>query len=326
MVTYKLKSLYCEDSPIFVGEKNIKNRKCRFCGKGVTEGATFNNVAHAISESLGNKYIFALDECDDCNNSLSKIEQHLSNYLSVMLYLYDIEGKPSRKRESGIRKIKTPDCEFDTQDRFKTVILTDKEINNLIDSINNNEFYIIQSPLKFNKYIPINVYKAFCKYAINLIADEDLNKFSKLRNWIAGQSEISFKPIILCAPFPMSGKNPNFVYFTQTDSLDKPFCLCCFQISNIIFAIEIPSDTTFYIKDNSSRLEALNALVKWLFPNLPFQEMDLSGKKLETMDLKFEMNIPTQLQEGKDYFYANSKEEVNKLIDKFGLNLPKSNN
>ncbi|WP_410170263.1 HNH endonuclease [Agrobacterium tumefaciens] len=42
-------------------------RKCRFCDRAEPE-VSFKGVAHAIPESLGNKTIESMYECDDCNS------------------------------------------------------------------------------------------------------------------------------------------------------------------------------------------------------------------------------------------------------------------
>ncbi len=41
-------------------------RRCRFCDRDSAD-ATFRTAAHAIPELLGNKTLFTLEECDQCN-------------------------------------------------------------------------------------------------------------------------------------------------------------------------------------------------------------------------------------------------------------------
>ena len=53
---------------------------CRFCGKKEPE-VTFNKIAHAIPEMLGNKQYISLSECDTCNKKFSKYEDNLEGYL-----------------------------------------------------------------------------------------------------------------------------------------------------------------------------------------------------------------------------------------------------
>jgi hypothetical protein len=49
-----------------IGEQDKSKRICRFCNN-TRANVTFKNIAHAISESLGNKKIILNEECDECN-------------------------------------------------------------------------------------------------------------------------------------------------------------------------------------------------------------------------------------------------------------------
>ena len=290
-------------------------RKCRFCGKDISDGARFNHIAHAISESLGNKHIFALEECDDCNQNFSALEQHLGNFLSLMLYLYEVKGKPSRKNPSGLRKIETPDCLFTTENNIKVVTLkNDDDLETFIENIRSGENINIQSVLKFDKFIPLNVYKTFCKFAINLVANEELKHFSKLISWICGQGDLAFRPTVLYTPFAMENIHPKFVYFTQENNIQSPFCVGLFLISNFLFLVEFPSDYTFNQADNSERLKVLFGLGNTLFPNYSFEEIDLSSQRLETMNVRLNIEIPKTCIEGNDYYIVHSEEAIESLL------------
>lgn len=50
----------------FFGSRD--NRSCLFCGRGQPEVA-FKKDSHAIPAGLGNRHLFSLEECDDCNVS-----------------------------------------------------------------------------------------------------------------------------------------------------------------------------------------------------------------------------------------------------------------
>lgn len=253
MITYKLRGLFSEKSSVPVGVQNLELRKCRFCKKGISEGAHFNHIAHAISDSLGNKHIFALDECDECNQRFSALEQHLSNFLSAMLYLYEVKGKPSKKNPSGLRKIETPDYNFATKNAFKVVTVKKNDFEEFIKNIRNRGSFKIKSPMKFDKFIPLNIYKTFCKFAINLFKEEDFIYFTKLVNWIINNEHLPFNPIILYSPCEMNNTHPKFMYFTQNGNIHMPFCIGCFLICNFIFLVEFPSDYTFEENDNVNR-------------------------------------------------------------------------
>lgn len=50
--------------------------RCRFCGQA--DARKFRKVAHALPESLSNKWLVSLDECDDCNAMFSRYEDALA--------------------------------------------------------------------------------------------------------------------------------------------------------------------------------------------------------------------------------------------------------
>ena len=54
-----------------IGVFDRTKRICRFCGRSMPE-VKFKQKAHAISESLGNKGLVCLEECDDCNTRFNQ--------------------------------------------------------------------------------------------------------------------------------------------------------------------------------------------------------------------------------------------------------------
>lgn len=91
---------YSPQKKYVYGNKEKAKRICKYCGKSISEGATFNNEAHAIPESLGNKTIISADECDSCNTFFSQtIDVDIFEYLKLFRVLY---GKGGKK---GIQKI-----------------------------------------------------------------------------------------------------------------------------------------------------------------------------------------------------------------------------
>lgn len=65
---------YDGSSKVHIGEPQRDKRVCRFCGRSMPD-VKFKKVAHALSESIGNKHIINNEECDSCNENFSIIEQ-----------------------------------------------------------------------------------------------------------------------------------------------------------------------------------------------------------------------------------------------------------
>ena len=230
MITYKLVNFFHECSNNPVGEQNVELRVCRFCRRSISDGISFNHISHAISESLGNKHIFTLEECDECNQKFSNLEQHITNFLGVMLYTYGIEGKKSRKNPSGLRKLETPEYGFAEEGGVKTIHIKKKQSQKIYDDLVNSGTISFQAPLKFDKFVPLNVYKSFCKFALCLFNKEDLPHFKSLVNWVTDKVGLPFEPKVLMSPYNMPTEHPKFAYFTQEVDKSTPCCIGMFFI------------------------------------------------------------------------------------------------
>ena len=94
-------SVYSPKKKYVYGNSDKSKRKCKYCGRTIINGATYNEEAHAIPESLGNKTIISADECDCCNDKFSKtIDLDIFEYLKLFRVLYGKKGK------KGVPKLK----------------------------------------------------------------------------------------------------------------------------------------------------------------------------------------------------------------------------
>lgn len=317
MPTYKLKNIFFEDSSNYTSEQDVQKRVCRFCGRTHNGGATFNHISHAISESLGNKQIFTNNECDECNQKFSKLEQHIANFLSGMLYVYSIEGKKTKKNPCGIRKIETPDYKLTEIDGVKIVDAKRQDFKEFIEELEKKGTFSFKTSLKFDKFIPLNVYKSFCKFALSLFDDSDFSNFTRLTDWVNGEGILPYASKVLMASYSMNNEHPKFVYFTQLTDSRAPYSIGMFFITNLVFLVEFPSDNIFDESDVELHIRPLHALAGALFPSHQFEEIDLSSENLTTMNFRFEVNIPIGLKEGKDYFILHSKEDADRLMNEY---------
>lgn len=140
----------------YIGETDKSNRKCRFCGQQVPI-VSFNNTAHAISESLGNKSIICREECDNCNERFSRtIEPDIANMLSSLLTIYSIHGKNGIRTTAGKNfKLSLNEAtKSDTNVGTITIQLQQKFPEN-IEVFFKEQLSLDASTLK---YIPQNVY------------------------------------------------------------------------------------------------------------------------------------------------------------------------
>ena len=119
---------------------------CRFCGKTKPE-TTFKKKAHAIPESLGNKFLKSKNECDICNTKFGhEFEDHLAKFLLPYRALMGINGK------KGVVTYK------DLKTRFKNlenIINIKSDIEAFRIDEQNHKAYL---DINQQSYIPINVY------------------------------------------------------------------------------------------------------------------------------------------------------------------------
>lgn len=77
-------------------------RKCIFCGN---ENAEFTKVAHAVSETIGNKSLISHFECDECNQNFGKMfEDDLGKYMFPYKIITKTFGKNNQLSSKDMPK------------------------------------------------------------------------------------------------------------------------------------------------------------------------------------------------------------------------------
>ena len=149
-----------------IGQKHV----CRFCGN--TESKKFKNIAHTIPQCTGNKTLFSLDECDDCNSIFSRYETDFSAHGLTMRTLLGMKGK------SGFPKIKTPKFSMERDEGgLRSHINTSKEIPHKdgrdpevvfkVDFANNTQ--VVEIGLPGEPHRPLYVFKSLLKMAFSVM-------------------------------------------------------------------------------------------------------------------------------------------------------------
>jgi hypothetical protein len=222
---------------IYIGKN--KNKVCRFCKKSEND-TTFNNVSHAIPESLGNKQIILLEECDECNKKFAEgIEDSLDKYTKPIRTISQIKGK---KKVPSIK----------SRDKKSRIDAKNELLE--IRSINESDFYELdlernQLKLKIDRepYIPSDVYKAFMKIAISIIDDEsELEAFKYTIRWLLSddRSKHMLNPLKIWRTFI-----PGYRIFREVSALllrkktdrEVPYAILILGLSNYIYQMIVPS-------------------------------------------------------------------------------------
>ena len=135
-------------------ESETDKRICRFCGCEESEQNTFNKVAHAISNFLGNQSILTENECDKCNSKFGKtIENELAEYFKHLKPLLRIPGKRGGSKFVQQGKKKT---EIELTEDQKLEVKTNNYEHVQLDHENKK----VNFNLKSSAYSPFAAYQA----------------------------------------------------------------------------------------------------------------------------------------------------------------------
>lgn len=219
---------------IIYGEQKKEKRRCRYCNKTMSDGVTFSNIAHTVSEALGNKTIISAEECDSCNSRFAEtIEKDIINYLHIYRVLFGKKGK------SGVPHLK-----------FKNgmEIKYDGEKANIFDMLgaskleqgNFNVPLLLNDPINF-----MNIYRALVKFALGVIPVEYLQYYSKTINWLNDikndGSKLNLPQVAVLLDNRFYYDQPELITYIQKNSDKKlPFIYAEFKSTFFIFVFIIP--------------------------------------------------------------------------------------
>lgn len=286
-------------------------RRCLFCGRTVPE-VKFSKIAHAVSETIGNKSLFSHIECDQCNEAFGEFfEDSLGKYLFPFKFVSQIYGKKNRLIAKDMSQDKQ--LSFGTykiQINKNVPVLEDIPVKGLI--IENSSADILtltDDGFKLNiprqHYVPELVYCAFLKMAYSLLPLELYQSYVKkfielhqlsLKNrecFNDYEKEQDVKNLPNCGIFAFaSGVNPYnginvYLLIRNHDNINQPLLLFYLEMVNFSFAIPVLSDNEIgnfkmpkLVIDENEQCSALD--FKKEEPNLvcyfPAQKLEIENK------------------------------------------------
>lgn len=226
------------EDKIYLG--TLESRICRFCGKQSPD-VSFENIAHALPEFIGNRILFSYYECDTCNSKYSGLlESHMANYMNLYHTISQIKGKkkiPSHITTKQKSRIDIAD----------TVIISEHEGDEIVTIDDENNILTIKS--KRASYIPIAVYKCLIKMALTIMPENELVNFSRTIDWINepdhNSSTYTFQSLPILFSIA-SGQHPfNFIscsLFKRRASHHEnvPHVIFLLAYSNYVFQVFLP--------------------------------------------------------------------------------------
>jgi HNH endonuclease len=215
--------------------------RCRFCGKTTPE-VTFKNIAHAVPESLGNKTLFSLHECDDCNTLFGTgIENDFGNWSKPMPTLARVKGK------SGIPTIRQIRGE---PWRIEAASGSELQISSYEDNpavTTDEDMRQVTLLLHRDDYTPVAVLKALVKMGLTIFPEEEMVNFQQALGWIREKDHSKgFAPLEPVVHTFVPGPLPNDVIVLiavrrKCDSLKVPYASFILCYANEVIQIFLPS-------------------------------------------------------------------------------------
>ena len=235
---YSLEGVSSEKK-IKVGQGLKKNRICRFCNNKRQEHTSFNQEAHGISESLGNKTIILNEECDGCNKYFSEtIERDIDTYLKTLSSLFKVKNKKNK-----VPKIKGKNFElsYNSKEDGPDFVIIHKPDENEAHS---NTTFPENLHLKFYSKISMqNIYKALVKFSLSVIDSKYLPKFDATIDWISSDKFYPQLPklAVLKSYKNFSTKPELIVYMRKDSDSSLPVAVGEFHFTFLTFVFIIPT-------------------------------------------------------------------------------------
>ena len=267
------------------------NKKCRFCNRTESDGATFEKVAHCFPESIGNHFLASYYECDRCNAFFGDtIEGEFANYMNIYHSMSLIHGKKKIPDHVGTdRKSKLTQC---AGKPILSVVSEPDMEESAIDCPTSAHVTIKGKLIEYEDvappHYPIAVFKCFVKMALSVIPENELFIFQDTIQWLRERKHTNIfgGKKLICRYKMIPGYNttkyPCYWLFKRKGACQcaiYPYYVFGITYGNYSYAIEIPT--------NSDKNHSINDIP---FPPIPFyaekeQCIDLSSTE-RVNDLK----------------------------------------
>lgn len=191
--------------PIYLGTPAT----CRFCA--TTVPTKFRKEAHTIPEALGNKWLFSMDECDDCNNGFSRYEGALAASVGAFLTLGGVKGKTNSVRQTG-RTAGPTHVRHELREGHRCLSAM---VNGLETALGRDPVtgaMVFRLPIANERFRPLHAHKALLKMGYALLPDSERQQYEGLRVALLNPAmPIGEAPQSVGLAFAMVGNAPPLV-------------------------------------------------------------------------------------------------------------------
>lgn len=305
-------SLLPGDSLIFLGSKI--DRVCRYCKKR-TDETTFNHVAHAFPEAIGNRLLFDYWECDACNKHFSQMaEDDFAKWTLPWRTVDGTSGKngtPTFKAKDHSLRVESS-YQYDRNKKKGKRHVYFKQLSNLGDVTIDLETHHLESTLESQPYVPMGVYKCLLKMAVAIMPPGEDIDLSDIKSWLletvhgTQKSPLQFLKVIRKVVY---GRMPNNhlehrLYRRKPAIYDCPLYIFVLRVGHCQFQIALPIIDKS--EEDISSFKYLMHAVPALEDNIEWQEQygpssvrifDMSSSERKFSGLEEKFRFIGQIQE-----------------------------
>ena len=221
----------------YYGEWDKSKRQCRFCKQRGEKIFGDKKSAHALSYFLGNKSLYCLEECKECNNQFGKgIEAALRSYYQ---YYFAADNRKSRKG----KQLTAQGFNYE-QDGEGLHYYSQGQAENtprVGESIPPEGIQLHLDNLE--PVILHDVYRVLVKYVLACLPNTLLPAFSKTADWVLGKKHPPkgvLPPVYRIETLPIVRKPSLCVYVRNDNKKDLPYCVGEIRFMENLYLFAVP--------------------------------------------------------------------------------------
>ncbi len=217
-----------------------KPHRCRFCHKTKPD-VKFSKDAHVVPAFIGNRVLFSLYECDNCNERFSEFEDDLAKMTMGDRAFGQV---PKRKGYASLK----PQGKKSSFERGPTGVILKQYLDEGIFTVDdeNSRLIIRYDTQPFRQ---LGAYKALAKMAYTLLPDQELGRVEELRKWLL-ETDVTTQKVYggekghwcyqTFVPGPAPFPHPVVALLKRKEAVDAPYLMFFIAFGNWSYQIFVP--------------------------------------------------------------------------------------
>ena len=222
--------------PSYTGDRSTSPR-CRIC-RDERGAVTFREIAHVVSEGLGNRELRTLEECDACNQELGDtVENDLLKFLGPARAL---SPRPSRPGGVKLKHRKKGSYIASSPGRLPPIEVGLVEGDSTL-GFEPGAPRTVELAIRAQSYNPMNICRGLATMAYRILPRRQLSGLEHIRNWIRGRSSGASRMRIVNVPGPGVRFSVLSVWQPELPLIGGPTHVVTYNFDNRIYILEYPN-------------------------------------------------------------------------------------